>query len=493
MMTVMRPHVRPGLGRFAALSLIAAPGLFGCQDYLFERVCAEQILEEEQTFAAARPRPADILFIVDNSGSMREEQENLANNFDLFINQIAGAGDYRIAVITTDQTSNVEATGLAQFDFSNEGPYFPRTVFSQAGCMSTNIPAGCFRGPDPSTRVIDSDVLGVAQQVSSFQANVQVGTCGSGVEQGLRAMRDALQNTDPGECNASFLRDDANLVLIFVSDEDDTDDTNIDDFVDFLGTVKGYDQIRAAAIVGYADGDANDCRADDTGAATVTCGSICQTPPPLGSQTSCDDQGDCNLGEICFDPPSGPRECRPAVWDLWNNQDCSSCSVFLTEDCCLADAGRRYETFVEQLETRIVAAAPGITATGCRPMDGARPACLIDSVCQESFGETLVRIARDLVIVNEYSLTPPAEYPPGVRARLVGGRFGADGIDLVPASQDMADADFVVDERDGMGVSLRIVNPERVPRADEEIEIFYVSDIEQGVNQPEGVCPDPSS
>ena len=52
------------------------------------------------------PTPTDILFVVDNSGSMADEQENLAQNFDQFIQQIAGAGDYRIAVVTTDLRLN---------------------------------------------------------------------------------------------------------------------------------------------------------------------------------------------------------------------------------------------------------------------------------------------------------------------------------------------------------------------------------------------------
>ena len=461
----------------------------GCQDYLFERVCAEQIVEEDRTFAAATPKPADILFVVDNSGSMREEQQNLADNFDLFINQIAGAGDYRIAVVTTDQSNANEREGLARFAFSAEAPFFARTVFDQSACLSTSIPQGCFRGDDPAARVITSDALSVEDQISFFQSNVQVGTCGSGTEQGLRAMESALSMLGASECNTGFLRTDANLVIIFVSDENDTDDTDIDDYVDFLGTVKSYDQIRVAAIVGYADGEAQNCRTNTDGQATAACGSICQTPPQdLGSQQSCvgTGQGTCPLGEICFDTGSD-RECRPPIWDLWNPQDCSSCSVFATEDCCLADAGVRYVSFVEQLETRIAAASPDLRATGCAPQGDERPACLLGSVCQASFGETLVRIARDLVVVNEYVLSPPAEYPPGVRVRLVGGRFGEEGLELVP------DDDFVVVEQmvDGSpkGVSIRIVNGQRVPTQAEELQIFYVSDIEQGENQPVGICP----
>ena len=454
----------------------------GCQDYLFRRVCGEQIVEESRTFAAARPKPADILFVVDNSASMNEEQQNLADNFGLFINQIAGAGDYRFAVISTDRDSNIEKAGLVGITFSDQGPYFPRTPseLNRAQCSDTNIALSCFRGDNAATRVIDSSALSVDDQIAFFQQNVRVGTCGSGREQGLAAMEAALRNLGAGECNAGFLRDDANLVVIFVSDENDTDERPVAEYADFLGTIKSYDEIRIAAIIAYADGMAQDCRTDANGNATPVCGSLCETPPPLGSQAPCNNDTDC-VGEICFNTGSR-EECRDPLWALWNNRDCRSCSTFNAPDCCLADSGTRYETFAREMEARIAAATPGIEITDCNPQGNERPACLLGSVCEGSFGETLVRIARDLVIVNEYVLEPPATYPPGVRARLVGGRFADGGMDLVPGE------DFVVGEENGLGVTLRITNAQRIPAADESLEVFYVSDVELGTNPTPDVC-----
>ncbi|MEO1336608.1 MAG: hypothetical protein AAFV29_13240, partial [Myxococcota bacterium] len=275
---------------------------------------------------------------------------------------------------------------------------------------------------------------------------------------------------------------------IFVSDENDAGNDAVQTYVDFIGAIKPFEKIRVASIVGYADGEASDCRANAQGGAVSACGSICASPPPFGSQQACNGSGqsNCPLGEICFNT-GARRECRDVLWDLWNDQECSSCSSFLTEDCCLADAGTRYTNFVQQMEARIAAAAPGIEANGCQPRENQPGACLLDSVCQASFGQTLVRIARELVVVNEYRLTPTAEYPPGVRARLVGGRFGEMGTDLTPGE------DFVVVEQGGVGVALRITNEDRVPSAEERLQILYVSDIAQGENQPEGVCPTTTS
>lgn len=478
-------------------SLFSAVGLLmvaGCQDYLFERVCAEQIREEERTVTQAPPRPADILFVVDNSGSMREEQQNLADNFSLFINELASAGDgqdYQIAVVTTDQISELERDGLAQFEFSDEGPYFARTQFNRAACFDTDIDRGCFRGPDVAARIINSAAFSPEDQVAFFQENVRVGTCGTGEEQGLKAMQTALSQLGSDECNAGFLRERSNLVVIFVSDENDDDDTPIERYLDFITSLKSADQLRVAAIVGFADGEANDCRTVD-GRASTDCGTICATPPPLGSQERCEgaDQGTCNLGETCFDTGQG-RECRDALWALWNNRECSSCSVFDTPDCCLADAGTRYVQFTRQLEQRIVEAAPDLEVTNCAPEAEQRAACLIGSVCEGSFGEILVRIARDLVVVNEFDLTPPAENPSGVRARLVGEPADRTG-ELEPG------VDFVVVERpddEGVprGVTVRITNAEKRPSGDLRLEVYYVSEVLRGENQPDDICTSTSA
>jgi hypothetical protein len=83
----------------AALALAS-----GCLDYQFRVVKPESTKEVKRAVAAAKPTPVDILFVVDNSGSMADEQMNLARNFDKFINVLTqGAGnDYQIAVVSTD-------------------------------------------------------------------------------------------------------------------------------------------------------------------------------------------------------------------------------------------------------------------------------------------------------------------------------------------------------------------------------------------------------
>ncbi len=127
----------------------------------------------------------DILFVVDDLQSMAEEQDNLAEGFANFIGEIEATGtDFRIAVITTS------------FDYANPD-------------------RGEFVGPVITT---EDDYLNV------FRDQVHVGTNGSDKEKGLEAAAYALSPTLTTGANAGFLRQDAFLMLVFVSDENDCSD-----------------------------------------------------------------------------------------------------------------------------------------------------------------------------------------------------------------------------------------------------------------------------
>ena len=56
-----------------------------------------------QQSATFLPRKLDVLFVVDNSGSMKASQSALAQNFPIFINYFKTKGyDFKIAITTTD-------------------------------------------------------------------------------------------------------------------------------------------------------------------------------------------------------------------------------------------------------------------------------------------------------------------------------------------------------------------------------------------------------
>lgn len=120
---------------------------------------------------------SDILFVIDNSGSMCGNQAQLANNFDTFITVLSSSGyDYQIAFITTDD------------------PAF-------AGDIITPLT------PDP--------VGEAASQITG------IGCRGSAHEKGMDMSWDATEMGGDAGPGSVFLRDDTKLVVIYLSDEDD--------------------------------------------------------------------------------------------------------------------------------------------------------------------------------------------------------------------------------------------------------------------------------
>jgi hypothetical protein len=146
----------------------------------------------------------DLLFVIDNSNSMSAEQANLIASFDGFIAGIQSnldeANDYHIGVITTDAYALNEAG------------------CQELGALVTSSAAGVC-GPWSAGRFISlADELAPA-----FTCAAEIGGNGDTdehqIEAALRAISPELGA--PGACNAGFIRDDALLVLVLITDEDD--------------------------------------------------------------------------------------------------------------------------------------------------------------------------------------------------------------------------------------------------------------------------------
>lgn len=413
------------LTTFAGLASLAL--LAGCQDYFFEIVTPAKFTEVETTVPAAKPRPADIIFVVDNSCSMADEQENLARNFNAFIQEIAGSGDYQIGIVTTDVLSeNGQREGLTTSIFRDSFPNTFLTIDSNTACRNTGIPLGCFRVGEGAAKAVITSEDDRDNQIALFRSNILVGSCGDGRESGLDGMLRALSLLGPNECNAGFLRPDANLVVIIVSDEEDqaAGRPNIRNYVNELERLKPIERIRVGVIVGSVEGVAANCNVN--GAA---CGTLCDMPKPA--------------------PPDDQ-------W--WDDGRCHSCSYYQTPDCCSADSGSRYVDFARAIEAAVAGADPDIARTGCQPQEDARLACLVDSICQNEFNETLKRIARDLISVPEYVLDPPTCNPDGVRVKV--------------GDTDLPKEAFTVRNRD----TLIITDKDYAPKPGQDVEIFFISE-----------------
>ena len=77
-----------------------------------------------------------------------------------------------------------------------------------------------------------------------FSEMVAQGTSGSGIEMGLEAARMAFTDELLASTNDGFLREDANLSFIFVSDEDDNSPYKVDDYLRFFTELKGSEAFR---------------------------------------------------------------------------------------------------------------------------------------------------------------------------------------------------------------------------------------------------------
>jgi len=156
----------------------------------------------------------DILFVVDDSGSMAREQAALGVAFRGFIGALAAspvANDFQVAVTTT----SVDWPTCLAYDQSGTCTSFQvRTSYDDG----TPYAAGAVVAASGRPHLL---AAGSPTLVEDFVANVAVGTGGSAKEQGLRALRLALADRIADGRNAGLLRPGARLAVVLVSDEDD--------------------------------------------------------------------------------------------------------------------------------------------------------------------------------------------------------------------------------------------------------------------------------
>jgi hypothetical protein len=179
--------------------------------------------QNDQYYEVNPIRDIDILFMVDNSPSMKEEQDNLAKNFPVFIDALknipGGLPNVQIGVISSD-------LGAGSVALSSGGGC--SKVGGDRGILQAK--PGC--GLNPGQLFIKSTNNGTATPGVNFTGDLStvfscmaaLGTSGCGYEHQLQAARVALYAEGPQAItpqNAGFVRPGAFLALIFITDEDD--------------------------------------------------------------------------------------------------------------------------------------------------------------------------------------------------------------------------------------------------------------------------------
>jgi hypothetical protein len=476
--------------RSTTLALVGTLAL-GCQNYNFNPVKRCLIQPGSEKVTLSKISTADVLFVVDDSGSMGGEQAKLAAAFDAFVTELnrynderrVASGlepfDFHIAMTTTSVFNNRPSGIQTDYVFprqtkactsapqcAGDAPYTacvqgcggfagsvcctpPKTCGSDADCAfpayvcgecagqsgvccsaptgghpqgqpefvlactpgiaeeGTPYPRGSFVGLGSNPRVLhfDKELYGVkgadglwdpplagttsatnkqgftrAQLRNFFASNVNVGTCGSGQEQGLQAARLAVSKALSGQqrdmrnasgtivsapgVTADWPHAGAKLVVIYVGDEDDCSAPE--------------DPVRGIVLTGVAGSDAcvedtakpledqKQFRVDDI------VRDLAALNRPLGAafivstqQGTCTDAG-CTAG-ICCD-----RQCT------------GSSSVCTTSTCGGQAAGTR---LVQAASAFRQSAADVVEGSICDP--GAK-ACSVNADCASFAGATCV-------------------------------------------------------------------------------------------------------
>ena len=161
--------------------------------------------EHIQTWENPIDPPSDILFSVDLSCSMDDDAAMLGSNFQSFINELSNySNDWQIMVANNDNGCN------------NSGILTPSTSGYQSIFANS---VGCCEGADTER------LLTIASR--------------------------AIDQTDPSECNANFIRSNAMLHVIMVSDEPEQSYSSWSSLVDQIIAKKGdANNVRLSAIAG---------------------------------------------------------------------------------------------------------------------------------------------------------------------------------------------------------------------------------------------------
>lgn len=164
----------------------------------------------------AKNANVDILWVIDDSGSMADEQDALGKNFLSFINQFIEKNiDFKMAITTTDGTSTRNGKMVGD---------------------SSMLTSASAKGNKTAF-------------VNNFTKWVKVGTSGSGIEQGLKTSASFSDRYA-----SSFLRPDAFFIIVYISDEEDQSDKKVSEYLTQLQSLKtNKGMVKAYSIVTVKD------------------------------------------------------------------------------------------------------------------------------------------------------------------------------------------------------------------------------------------------
>ena len=313
----------------------------------------------EDDFVHRDAPPVDVLFIVDDSGSMCQEQGRLAANLDAFIHYALDWGnDFRIGVVSTCVHDEVACGGVGRL----RSEHAPRRWVGNDTWdeFLDNVLLGCWGGSDPQ----EAGLQAAFRAITAPNATLTAQPCADDTS----CAPPAVCLDDLAACggtNGGFLRDDAALEIVVLSDEEDQSDQAALFYARFFGSFRSHGKggARLHAIVGdEGTGCVGGGTAADPGdryieVARATRGivaSICDDSfaDPLS-----------NMGEVAF----GTR------WTYYLSHRAAPDSVIVSVDGLPCTEGWTYDA-----DANAVVFTPG---GPCTPQDGSAIGVKYDRLC----------------------------------------------------------------------------------------------------------------
>ncbi len=213
--------IKVGIGLFAVLFAL------GCDSdpSAFKVPLPDKVFVDKSGKISSYNPEVDILFIIDDSGSMLSYQNRLAENADLFISQFFNARfiDFHIGVTTSTERSGPFGTG-------SKAPGGQLHQVAGVNYVDRNTP--------------DAEFV--------LMEMLDVGTSGDGSEKFLSIPRLTFSEINMKTKNKGFYRKNAHLVIFVLTDTYDQTNLEPETTFDFLVNLKEGDKSKlhfAAAIV----------------------------------------------------------------------------------------------------------------------------------------------------------------------------------------------------------------------------------------------------
>jgi hypothetical protein len=217
----------------AAALACAAPVITACNSYSLSPPEVDPISQSDRRRVVNAKRELDILFMIDDSASMEQEQANLSKNFEHFMRELetieGGLPDVRIGVVT----SNVGASGLVEpvscQGLGDAGRFQVDRVLPPPAPGKPSVKTMTNCGLSDGAKFIWANDRGASTNlvpgksltdVFSCLAERGIGFCG--FEHQLESVRRALTpRADQNPGNLGFIRPGAHLAIVIITDEDD--------------------------------------------------------------------------------------------------------------------------------------------------------------------------------------------------------------------------------------------------------------------------------